>query len=151
MHRIDDGFQRQAEWRNFVFHFRGHLGIYGPFEKSTFLHVSQLMREHFLRHPANSPLEVGETLHPLKEIPQQHNLPPTADQVCREFGRTGEVLSDGFPFYHQGFQVVPRVPHGALLFSLVPALYRKRGVKQTTIFTQVGYKRERRDHHDTST
>ncbi len=101
MHRIDNGLQRQAQGGQLIFHLWRDFSIHRPREESTFLHVAQLMRQHFLRDPGNGSLEVGEAVHSLKQIPQQHNFPASANEVCRDLSRTGEVLGDGIVFHLQ--------------------------------------------------
>jgi len=101
MHRIDNGLQRQAQGGQLIFDLWRDFSIHGPHEETTFLHVTQLMRQHFLRNAGNGSLEVGEAVHALKEIPQQHNFPASANEVSRELSRTGEVLDEGIRFHLQ--------------------------------------------------
>ena len=69
MHGLHDGFESQTERGDFVFHLRWHLRIDCSLEESLFLHVPQLVCEHFLCNSRDSPLKVGEPLYPLEEIP----------------------------------------------------------------------------------
>src|SRR5262245_35593840 len=101
MHGIHDRLERQPKWGDLVFHFRRDLRINCPREEALSLHIPQLVREHFLRNPGNRPLEIGETLYSLEEIPQEHDLPSATDEVCGELCRTGKVRRDGAPFHQE--------------------------------------------------
>lgn len=101
VHRLDNGLQRQAQCGQLIFDLWRDLSIHRPREETTFLHVTQLMRQHFLRNAGHGSLEVGEAVHSLKEIPQQHNFPASANEVSRDLSRAGKVLGDGMVFHLQ--------------------------------------------------
>jgi hypothetical protein len=147
VHGVHDRFERQTKRGDLIFHFRRHFSIYCPRQEALFFHIPQLVREHFLRNAGNRPLEVGETLHSLEEIPQEHDLPSASDQVCGELCRTGKVRRHGAPFY-QEVSTQCLSYHSVRSCFRRPQAYTKSGGKNKG---QSGTPVERSGHHDDST
>ena len=67
---------------------------------------TQLGRQHLLADPGEGPMQIGESLHPIASLPQDHQRPAPLDHPQRELGLAigvvvaglkGCVLLHGYP------------------------------------------------------
>lgn len=92
-HRVHHGRQALAEGRQRVLDLRRHLCEDFPPHESVALHLPELLRQDFLRDPAQLTSEFGEALGPREEVPEDQHLPSAFDHVQRGLGRTLRLFS----------------------------------------------------------
>ncbi|WHZ26592.1 MAG: hypothetical protein OJF51_001387 [Nitrospira sp.] len=68
-------------------------------------------------HAGERPLQLREPFDILEEVPQDHDLPPAADEFRRRFRRACPALSHRLSIARFGIRMVTAAPEGAFLFS----------------------------------
>lgn len=68
-----------------VFHFGRYLEIDFPMDESVLFQFSQLLRQHFLSQTRHESSQFAKTTEFFFKIPEDQNLPASADYVERDF------------------------------------------------------------------
>ena len=79
-HGVQNRFQAVSQFCKRILHPWRHLGVDGPGEQATVLHLTKLSRQHLLTDIAHRFFQFPKPFRPREQIPQNQYLPLVADE-----------------------------------------------------------------------
>lgn len=80
MDSLHNRLEAHTQRRERIFHFRRHLGVDASCHKTVLFHISELLRQDLLGDAIERTSQLGVPVHPLKEVPQDDDLPAPTDE-----------------------------------------------------------------------